>query len=269
MNFISLDICKKSLNFQPDTPWPKNWPVFAWETSIVAGFNKTDQPVLNFNSKDVKFLHLFHSCHPQLTLSELSRIILKWESIEKPVFSWMDFFSLYKLQNPELLIQILKIFSSTPMSFQNWANKRGIHPFELRILISLKNLDKVHCIFQWIAEKKPSHSLGMKILELGVELLLMNIQVDKILKNHFSPEETVQVMKLQRNPLSSSSDQMKNNKLKKMIWPSHVHTQWQRKGDKTGLEIKIWCQNQKELEEKTNRIHQMKIFNEFNKHPKK
>ena len=260
MNLISLDICKKSLNFQPDTPWPKNWPAFAWETSIVAGFNKTDQPVLNFNSEDVKFLHLFHSCHPQLNLSELSRIILKWESIEKPVFSWKDFFSLYKLQNPDFLIQILKLLSSTPPTFQEWANRKNLHPSELRILNSLNDLNETYSLFQWISEKNPSHSLGIKILELGVELSLMNIQVDKILKNQSSVEEAIRVMESQRNPLSSSSDQMKNSKLKKMIWPAHVHTQWQRKGDKTGLEVKIWCQNQKELEEKTKRIQQIKIF---------
>ena len=263
MNLTSYSICKKSLDFQPDTPWPKNWPAFAWDEIIIAGFSQTHQPVLNFHSEDVKFLHLFHSCHPQLSLSELSRIILNWKSIEKPTFSWSDFFSLYNLQNPDFLIKILKVFSSTPAFFQKWANNKGLHPSELRILNSLESLTQANFIFHWIAEKNPSHSIGMRILELGVELLLMNIQADEILQSNLSLEEALQAMEQKRKPLSSSHDQIKNKRLKKIIWPTHVNAQWQRKGDKTGLEIKIWCQNQKELEEKIQRVHQLAIFNQL------
>lgn len=265
MNLTSYNICKKSLDFRPDTPWPKHWPAFAWEKIIISGFNRKNQSVLNFSSKDVKFLHLFHSCHPRLNLSELSRIILKWQIITKPIFSWKDFFSLYNLQNTDFLIQLLKTFTFTPHSFQEWANKRGIHPAELRILNSLEKLDQALPVFKWIAEQNLSHSLGMKALELGVELLLMGVQVDEILQSNISPEEIVQTMEQKRKPLSASSDQIKKRKLKKIIWPSHVNAQWQRKGDKSGLEIKIWCQNQKELEEKTNIIHRMEIFNQFEK----
>ena len=264
MKLTSYNICKKSLDFQPDTLWPDSWPAFAWEGEIIAGFNRTKAPVLNFQSEDVKFLHLFHSCHPKLNISELSRIALKWDSIKKPSFLWKDFFSLYNLQNPDLLIKTLTVFSSTPASFQKWADKRGLHPYELRLCHSLEDPTQANCIFQWIAGKDLSRSLGMKALELGIELLLMNIQVDKILESNLSSEEVLHIMEQKRKPLSSSSDQVKNKKLKQMIWPAHVNAQWQRKGDKTGLEIKIWCQNQKELEEKIQRVHKLFIFNQLN-----
>ena len=269
MNLTSYSICKKSLDFQPDTPWPKNWPAFAWKKMLISGFNRKHQPVLNFNSEDVKFLHLFQSCYPTLNISELSRIILNWKSIQNPVFSWKDFFSLYNLQDTDFIIQLLNAFASIPSSFQKWANKRGIHPAELRILNSLENPNQAQYVFQWIAEHNLSHSLGMKALELGVELLLMDVQIDKILHSNTSPEEILQIMEQHRKPLSVSSDQIKKRTLKKIIWPSHVNAQWQRKGDVSGLEIKIWCQNQKELEEKTNRIHRMKLFNKFDKQPEK
>ncbi len=264
MKLTSYNICKKSLDFQPDTPWPEDWPAFAWEKKIIAGFKQEKLPVLNFQAEDVKFLHLFHSCHPKLNLSELSRITLKWKFIEKTSFSWKDFFSLYNLQNPDFLVKILKVFSSTPPSFQKWADKRELHPYELRIFNSLENPIQANFIFQWIAEKNLSHSSGIKILEWGIELLLMNIQVDKILNSNLSPEEVLQAMEQKRRPLSSSSDLVKNKKLKQMIWPAHVHAQWQRRGDKTGLEIKIWCQNQKGLEEQIQRIHKLSIFNQLN-----
>ena len=263
MNLLSYSACEKSLDFQPDKNWPKNWPSFAWEKILISGFTHTDKPVLNFQSKDVKFLHLFHSCYPHLHLSEMGRIISRWPNINFTDFSWKDFFSFYGLQNIDSLMQQLKVLISTPVSFQNWINEKGIHPTALRILNSLRNTRKAHFLFQWITENNLSQSLGMKALELGIELILMNISFEKILKSNLSPEETVKVIEQKRKPLSAIRDEVEKKKLKSLLWPSYATGQWSRKGDKTGLEIKLWCQNQKELKEKITRINQMNIFNQL------
>ena len=264
MNLTSYSSCEKILDFQPDKPWPKSWPAFAWENILISNFTQASKFVLNFTSKDVKFLHLFHSCYSRLSFSELGRILLKWEKREKPIFSWEEFFSLYGFsQNTDFLMQQLKIFISTPVSFQDWVNTKGVHLAELRMLSSLKKTNQVHFIFRWITEQNLSHSIGVKALELGVELLLMDFHPEEILKLNISPEETIKAMEQKRKPLTAFQDQMKQRNLKKIIWPSHVTTQWHRKGDDTGLEIKLWCRNQTELEEKINRIHQMAIFNQL------
>ncbi|MDE0118956.1 MAG: hypothetical protein OXM55_02980 [Bdellovibrionales bacterium] len=268
MNLTTYDECEKYLDFQPEKPWPNNWPPFSWENKLVSGFTHSykNQYVLNFSSTDVNFLHLFHTCHPQLNFSELGRIILGWSNREKNICSWQEFFSLYGFhQNTESLVQQLKIFTSTPVSFQAWVNKKAIHLSELRILNSLEDMKQIHFIFEWIAEQSPSHSQGIKILELGVELFLMSLDPDKILKSYFSPEKVIQEMEKKRNPLSSSQDQVNKNNLKKVIWPSQVSTQWQRRGDTTGLEIKIWCRNQKEWEEKIHRVNQLSVFNRLDR----
>ena len=256
MNLISYKSCKKSLDFKPDIPWPKNWPAFAWEKTILSGFTHTDKPVLNFTSDDVKFLHLFHTCHPQLNFLEMGRLILKWEHrLPSACFSWERFFSFYGLnQNTDFLIQQLKVFASLPPAFQKWVNKKAVHLNELRVLHSLKTPNQMNFIFQWVTMHNLSHSSGIKALELGVELLLMGFKPDEILQSNLSPEKAIQKMEQKRKPLSLSEDQSRKNTLKRIIWPSHVTAQWHRKGDKAGVEIKIWCQNQKELEDRIKKI---------------
>ena len=265
MNLMAYDECEKSFDFQPNKPWPNNWPSFAWESKLVSGFTNTNQYVLNFSSKDVNFLHLFHTCHSQLSLSELGRIVLGWPNTENSIFLWKDFFSLYGFsQNTDLLIQQLQVFTSTPLSFQDWVNKKEVHLSELRILNSLEDIKPVHLILEWIAEQNLSHSHGVRALELGVELFLIGLQPDKILKSNLPPEKIIQEMEQKRKPLSSSQDQINKNNLKKILWPSHVSAQWQRKGDTTGLEIKLWCRNQIELEEKINKVNLLSVFNQLN-----
>lgn len=260
MDLIPYSTCKKFLDFQPEKPWPKSWPIFAWEKTLISRFTYTDKPVLNFKSEDVKFLHLFHSCYPYLNLSEMGRIISQWSNISFLNFSWKEFFSFYGLQNTDSLIQQLKILISTPPSFQNWINKKSIHPTALRVLNSLKNIKHANPLFQWIAENNLSQSLGIKTLEMGVELILMGISFDEILKSNLSPEDTIQAIEKKRKPLSTIQDETKKKKLENIMWPSNVTGGWNRKGDKTGLEIKIWCQNQKELEEKLNKVNQLSVF---------
>ena len=270
MKLISRDICNKSLDFNPDKPWPEHWPSFAWENILISGFDRINQLVLNFSAEDMKFLDLFHSCHPQLNFSELGRIFLEWERekikqkhSEKSVFSWKEFFSMYDFQNTDFFIQQLRVFMSTPSSFRDWVNKKAVRISELRILNALKNMDQIHFIFQWIIERDVSHSTGVKALELGGELRLMGFSPDEILKQDISPEEVIRAMEKKRKPLSSSGDDIKQKHLKKIIWPREVTAQWSRRGDKTGLEMKIWCQNQTELEDRIKRIHQMAIFSQL------
>ncbi len=265
MNLVPYQECQKSLDFQPEKPWPKSWPAFAWEKTIMAGFTHISQSVLNFTADTVQFLHLFHTCHPQLNLSELGRIISKWSKQEKKLsFSWKDFLTLYGLnQDPDFLIKQLKIFISTPFAFQNWTNKKAIHLNELRILNSLESPKQIYFLLEWIGKCDVSHSLGLKAMESGVELLLMGFSPNEILSpdiQNISPESAIQFIEQKRKPLTFSQDQIKRENLRKIPWPAQVRAEWRRKGDKTGLEIKIWCQNQKELKEKTEKINLFPVF---------
>ena len=265
MELISFNICNKSLDFQPDAPWPKNWPAFAWNQFIVAGFKENNSHVLNFSSEDVKFLHLFHTCHPHLHLSELSRITSMWKNIETLSFSWEDFFSTHNLKNTHLLTSILPIFANTPPAFQKWVDQKKIHPSELRVLKSLKDIKPISPLLQWVAKENLSHSSGISVLEQGVELVLMGTPLEEVFKNNLSQEEVLKTIEQKRKPLSYSKEQTKKEKLKEILWPMGVNSQWLRKGDKTGLEIKIWCQNQKELDEKLTKVNQLSIFQKLKK----
>ena len=255
MNLSSYDICQKALDFQPERPWPEGWPPFAYENELVSGFGRTNLPVLNFTAKDVKFLHLFHQCHPRLNFSELGRIVTKWAEIKPAPCSWGALFRLYGLnQNTDFLIGQLKIFISTPLSFQKWLSEKKAHLNELRILSAVKDTRPIHFILEWIAEKNLSHSLGVKALELSGELFLMGRKPRQILNPLLPPEKALLEMEQKRKPLAFSKDQTKQNQLQKAVWPSDTTAKWLRKGDKTGLQIHIWCQTPEDLDKKTKGI---------------
>ena len=254
MNLTIYKSCQKSLDFKPDRSWPKFWPSVSYENKLISGFTNIYQPVLNFKKEDVNFLHLFQHCHPRLNLSELGRIVISWSQIEPPPCSWTPFFKLYGLnQNTDFLIQQLKMFISTPFTFQNWVNTKEVHLNELRVLNSVEEIQPLYFILNWIAEHNLSHSNGIKALELSVELWLMGHTLEKILKTNLSPEKALLEMEHRRKPLSSSQDQIKKKQVQKIIWPSDMKAQWVRKGDKTGLQIQMWCRNLKDLDKKQNR----------------
>jgi len=290
MNLLPYKACSKSLDFSPNTPWPDNWPAFSWEQYIVAGFNTKQQNSLNFSSKDLHFLDLFYSCYPQLSCLELAKILSYWKDknikeckmVGRPEeklmlthwkdknikdldfsflgFSWEEFFSLYQLNYTETFTQIMKMLLFTPPEFQSWLHQKKVQPGELRILNSLKNIHQIHFILLWIADQNPSHRIGLNILEIGTELYLMGFKPEEILKPDTNPETALQTMKKKRHPISSSQDQIKKEKLQQINWPLNTTAQWSRKGDKTGIEIKIWCQNQTEWTEKVTQLNNLPIF---------
>ena len=255
MNLITYDICQQSLNFKPERHWPAGWPAFAYENQMVSGFGRKNLPVLNFTAKEVNFLHLFHQCHPRLNFSELGRIVIKWSEIKPAPCSWQTLFKQYGLnQNTDFLISQLKILMSTPLSFQKWMSEKKAHLNELRILKSLKDRKPIHFILEWIAEKNLSHSLGIKILELTGELFLMGWKPRQILNPLLSAEQALLEMEQKRKPLTFSKAQAMQHDLQKIVWPSDTTAKWLRKGDKTGLQIHIWCQTPEDLDKKTKRV---------------
>ena len=223
--------------------------------------------VVNFSARDTDFLSLFYACYPRLSLLELGRIVSVWQSApEKPDFLWKDFFSLYGFSNADMVMAQIKYLRFTPLPFQDWVCQKDLHPSELRPLISLKDPKFAHPVCQWIAKHNLSRSLGVKALELWVELWLMepDTKIEKLLHFSADPEKVIQAMEQKRKPVSYNRERTNARLLKRIIWPPHVNAQWHRKGDKTGLKLTIWCRNQKELEQKIKQISKTATFDNAN-----
>ena len=271
MKLIPSTACNSVFfDFQPQKKWPESWPPFAWDHKLITGFTQGGHHlVLEFNDKIMPekcnyFLKLFHSCYPQLSLPELGRILSKWDIKQLPGFSWSDFFALYHYHQD---FSFLKIFftklTATPTFFQNWVTEKKLHIGDLRILNTIPNINDLLFMFQWIAEKKVSHLHGVTALELAGELLLMGFKETDILNKNFwdNPQAMVQHIEQKRKVNTLSKDREQQKKLKSTTWPSQVHGQWVRRGDQSGLEIKLWCKSHGELQKKLKTLSNLDTLN--------
>ena len=299
MKLIENKLLTCKLNFSPQKVWPKNWPAFAWDKIMVAGFNSPSPYALNFSPKDITFLDLFHTCYPRLSLCELGHALKCLKKHTPKIFDIEKFFALYGFhQNTDFLVQQLEAFLLSPLEFQAWVDKKNVHLSELRPLLFLQDQAQeqaqeqdqkqgkalrasIISLLKWLACKSPSHSTGVKILELGVELILMGKNtidknaIDKtnthavdsplkdLLKKHISSEELLKVLEKKRKPLTFARDKNIQKQLDSMIWPSKVKACWLRQGASVGLELKLWCKNQTELLEKTKHLESLAIFDKL------
>ena len=260
MKLIPLTSCDfRFFDFQPHKTWPKGWPPFSWNQKLITGFSHCDHPyALEFNNSEKHekyehFSHLFHTCYPQLNLPEFGRILNKWGIKQLPGFSWQNFFALYNYhQDLHFLKNFFTKLLATPNDFQNWVTEKKVHINDLRILNCIPNINDLSFMFQWISEKNVSHFHGVKALELAGELILMEFKEAEILNEKLkdNPQAMIQHIELKRKNKTLSQDQKKQQQLEHTIWPNQTQGQWVRKGDQTGLEIKLWCKNQNEMQKK-------------------
>ncbi len=259
------ECCAQTFNFKPVQVWPLCWPAFAWDKKLVSGFSSAHSLAINFESDKTDFLSLFHSCYPRLNLLELGRII---HHCPKSFFPRKQFLSFYGLHQDEVfIIKQLRLLLSAPTALQKWIVEKGVRLGELRILASMKSVDDLHFIYEWLLKKNVSHALGVRALELAGELVLMGFSAIEILKqsDDLPIEEAVQTMESLRKPINSKQDNQKQKTLQNMLWPVKTSASWKRKGDAAGIEIKLWCQNQLDLERQLKAISNIPIFDQLNK----
>ena len=119
-----------------------------------------------------------------------------------------------------------------------------------------------HLFFNGLQKKHLSPTWSNS-LELAGELLLMGFKETDILNKNLwdDPQAMVQHIEQKRKGNTLSRDQEQQKKLKNTTWPHQVHGQWVRKGDQSGLEIKLWCKNQRELQKKLETLSNLDTLN--------
>ncbi len=265
MELLHKSVCERSLDFQPQKNWPIGWPAYAWDKKLVAGFTSSCDKALNFKAHECDFLSLFHSCYPELNCLELGRIVTQWKN--PPFVLWSAFFKLYRLhQDEQVLRDRLQILLATPPLFQKWVVNKRVHLNELSILEAINHVDDLQFMFQWLSQKDVSYTLGVKALEWAGELILMGFSEKDILRKDLTEDATamVQSIELLRKPHTLSHDQAHKKAVECLALPAQVRATWNRKGDKSGLEIKLWCQNQKELSQQLKTLNKTPLFNFLN-----
>lgn len=231
--------------------------MYSWGYELLCGFEaKQPSIVLDLKSNEIKITDVLFSLYPQLSLSELARLYSLMKS--HPDADWLDFFKNYNLRFCDNLKLTLNKLCQTPLDFQNWCSEKQIQVRDLSILKCLKDINGCDKILSKISTMNPSKSLGVKILEFALELVEMNFPKLEILKFlDETPDKSFEELYKARYPETAKRDSAQ--KLKKSDKPFGIEATWKRIGDKKGIEIKFFTENETDLQK---RIQSLKSWQE-------
>lgn len=135
------------------------------------------------------------------------------------------------------------------MNFKTWVEHKKIKDHDLIFAKSLKT-DQQLGLFEEIANKmashEPSFSEGLIFLEYATELILMDKTTDLQTDSHDFQKWLIQLKKL-RYPQTTLSDEHIKAKYMSLPWPHGSKVKFERRGDKSGVEIKLFVSNQTDV----------------------
>lgn len=136
---------------------------------------------------------------------------------------------------------------------QTWLESKKAPETELPFLTLLKSemqlavLDKVIEKFESV---RPSFSDGVKILELVTENILISAD-DNGLENLFehseSAEKWLKNLAHLRYPVTAARDSELETKMMALPWPYGAKTKFERRGDRSGVELKLFISSEADL----------------------
>lgn len=97
-----------------------------------------------------------------------------------------------------------------------------------------------------IIEFRLSYSESLKFLELVVDLILMG-HTESIFEFSFDQQKWVSHLKALRYPTTTDRDDVLKQKLEKLPWPYGAKTKFERRGDRAGVELKLFITSEADL----------------------
>jgi hypothetical protein len=135
------------------------------------------------------------------------------------------------------------------MNFKTWQELKKVKEQDMVFARALSN--PVHVgVFQRLADKmsafEPTFSEGLALLETGTELILMGH--DETL---FSESQDLNTWKLSlqrlRYPHTMARDDEARQQFEKLPWPYGSKIKFERRGDKAGVELKVFVSTSTDL----------------------
>jgi hypothetical protein len=259
MELKSLSLCSTGLDFKARTAWPEALPAIAWGEQLIAGFEKKSGSAVSIDP-DTQPLHLLiKACHPDLGLAELARLISCIEKLAEP-FEATNFLKCYGLHDSETLRRTLAHIIALPIAAQNWIDEKTLGPRELSIFLSMPEPLQLNALLEQITARNISRQIGVKILEIGGELLLMNIAWPTWESHAKDPDGRLWLKAAGelRHPNSTATDQSRSQRVTTLPWPAHIHAEWKREGDRAGLSIQFSSQSVADWQKRINDLEAIK-----------
>jgi len=279
---INLANCKRNLDFNPESPWPELLPLYCYEDELLCGFNRTtidpETKVISLEGQSLPIL--IKTIHPNLSFPEVARLVEKLSlSLDKTKDCTNEVWNLYGYHARENLIILAQKITQLPRDIQRWLSQKKFSPQDLAPLRALNDLKIMNDFWDELLISNPSKSEGVKWIELLVELLLMDFKFEQIHPNGIkmnsvsgensttscsqSLSTSLWLSHLQalRYPLSTNQDLLAETKVRSLHWPAKSEARWSRRGDRSGIELKLFFSNPSEL--KLNLVRLEKVSNEL------
>lgn len=252
---------RKDWDFSPFKTWPRALPAFAFNDQLLCGFDREDGEVVVLNADNL--LDVCYSIHPELSFIELSRLHQRLPlSAEEIPQLW----SLYGYRWREALAETVQRVLSVPREIQNLFQEKKMGPNDLAPLRSLTDTAGLSPYWRPMIQCQASKSELIKILELLVELTLLG-KTD-LADHHSTTPSTENTMDLSarvwlqklnrlRYPMSSSSEDACDKKIKEIHWPLRSDARWTRRGDLSGIELKMFFSHPQELKRSLMKLEQI------------
>lgn len=246
-SLIQKDELKLNLDFKPLLTWPESMPGLSVNSVAIAGFNSNC--FYNHSLEWREFPQFLKRFYPNLEFVELSRLYAQTQSLVW--FPFKDVLKAYNFSNTEMTLELLQKLFQTPLQFQNWCAEKCLSPADLAPLSACKDLN-LNLIFLRIIESDMSKSQGVQFLELCIELKLMQHSDDALglndSKTKNQVESWVEQLRSLRYPQTKARDQQQSVRLSNLNWPGAAQVKWVRKGDKSGVEVRLFVSQSTDLE---------------------
>lgn len=204
-------------------------------------------------------LEAIKSVHKKLSLVDLYLLSKDWNTEET-----RRLLNEYGHPFSENLKKTFVVFSFLPEEFLFWASEKGLGLKDFAPLRawdfsagSTKELTKA---LKEIASRKSGRHLGVKTVELVVDLLLMGKPVDNLV---ITEEETLESwcarLEALRYPNRSSKTSKAEADLVTLPWPKGVESRWIQKGDAQGIEVRFFVQSPEDFVSKSEKLLEVSL----------
>jgi hypothetical protein len=259
MELVKFTQCTRNLDFEPTSQLRNNLTPIAFSGELLNGFKHPESAVvLNYLASDTSLLDLLKSIYEDLSYIEVLCFSLCLERNPQLLGenSIEDFFSAFHLRLDENLKQTNRLVAQLPRHFLNWCAEKKWGPQDFSPLRSLTEGIIVLTPYLELLNSPLSKNDGTLIFELLIELLMMGKDLKPLLL-----QPTIQwlpILKKERYPLATFQSQKKEEQLRKFSWPLHSQVKWVRKGDKSGVELKLFITHPQDLERSLIKLEQLK-----------
>jgi hypothetical protein len=261
MELIKITQCNKSLSFNSTNSLAKSLVPTSFSKVLLNGFAHPDTSlVINYSPTDCEFLVLFKSLHPDLSFVEICEfsknlsIIPGFEN-----FTSHEVFANYAYKFDALLKQSIELSSDLPTDFLHWCTQKKWGPQDFAPLRSLSSEQIIELHPYFIKIKDPcSKSEGTQIFELLIELFLLNKNISLLLQLDIN--QWPAYLKKERYPATHTQQQKNEDLVQKINWPLHSQAKWIRRGDKSGIELKLFFSHPQELSRSLIKLEQVKSY---------